>query len=91
MENKLYVYLTAVALLLQTVATEDAPPQPKPFGIGHGPAYIGGRDTDANGTRIALEVYNLYRQYRKLTEVADVDYYKLIESIPSVTKTYNYK
>ena len=77
METKLCVYLAAaVGLLLQHAAGEDTPPPPKPFGIGHGPAYIGGRDTDANGTKIALEVYRQYRQYRKLTDqVADADYY----------------
>ena len=68
----LFAYLSAFSLVLQHTA--GAPP--KPFGIGHGPAYIGGRDTDANGTRIAMEVYSQYRQYRKLTDqVADADYY----------------
>ena len=47
------------------------------LGIGHGPAYIGGRDTDANGTKIALEVYSQYRQYKKINgQMENEDYYK---------------
>ena len=75
MENHLSVYLAAVALVLQHAVAEDD--LPKPFGIGIGPSYVGGMESDTNGTKIALEVYSQYRRYRKLTDqTANADYYK---------------
>ena len=69
----LFAYLSAFSLVNQHTA--GAPP--KPFGLGVGPTYIGGRDTDANGTRIAMEVYSQYRQYKKINgQVENEDYYK---------------
>ena len=49
---------------------------PKPFGIGHGPAFVGGRETDVNGTMTALNIYNQYIQYKRLLGTADEEYYK---------------
>ena len=48
----------------------------KPFGLGHGPAFVGGRETDGNGTLTALNIYNQYIQYRRLLGKADEEYYK---------------
>jgi len=39
---------------------------PKPFGIGHGPVFIGGRDTDQEGTQLSLKIYSHYRNYMNL-------------------------
>jgi len=50
-------------------------PKPKPFGTGVGPTFIGGRDTDNDGTKIALDVYRQYRQYKRIVEKVDEEYY----------------
>jgi len=64
-------------LLLGCVSVfgEDAKNQtlPKPFGIGHGPVHIGGRDTDQEGTQLSLKIYEQYRNYRKLIQMSLVD------------------
>ena len=69
-------------LLLGCVSVfgEDAKNQtlPKPFGIGHGPVHIGGRDTDQAGTQLSLKIYEQYRNYKKLigeSLVEDEQYY----------------
>jgi len=52
---------------------------PKPFGTGMGPAFIGGRDTDAEGDKIVLEIYKQYVNYNQmvgLTTEEDREYYK---------------
>eukprot|EP00092_Neocalanus_flemingeri_P006923 GFUD01007473.1.p1 GENE.GFUD01007473.1~~GFUD01007473.1.p1 ORF type:complete len:334 (+),score=84.19 GFUD01007473.1:264-1265(+) len=41
---------------------------PKPFGLGVGPAYIGGRDTVWAGNSLVLELYAGYRKYKVLTQ-----------------------
>ena len=38
----------------------------KPFGLGQGPFYVGGRDTDQEGTQIALTIYQQFLVYKKL-------------------------
>ena len=38
----------------------------KPFGLGQGPFYVGGRDTDEEGTKIALNIYQQFLDYKKL-------------------------
>jgi len=52
---------------------------PKPFGLGVGPAYIGGRDTVGAGDTLVLEVYAVYRKYREVTRRTvreEEEYYK---------------
>ena len=49
--------------------------KPKPFGTGVGPTFIGGRDSDSDGTKIALEVYRQFRQYKRIVDKVDEDYY----------------
>lgn len=39
---------------------------PKPFGLGIGPAFVGGRDTDMEGTEVSLRIYGQYINYRVL-------------------------
>jgi hypothetical protein len=51
---------------------------PKPFGLGHGPVYIGGRDTDEAGTLLSLDIYNQYINFRRLSQKSlqqDEQYY----------------
>ena len=57
-------------------ATVEDEKVPKPFGLDHGPAFVGGRETDANGTMTALNIYNQYIQYKRLLGKADEEYYK---------------
>ena len=40
---------------------------PKPFGVGVGPAYIGGSDTVWEGNSLVFLLYTDYRRYNKLT------------------------
>ena len=40
----------------------------KPFGIGIGRVFIGGRDTGEEGTNVALTIYSQYRQFLRLTK-----------------------
>ena len=47
------------------VAAEDEKRIQKPFGLGQGPFFVGGRDTDAEGTKIALTIYKQFLVYKK--------------------------
>jgi len=51
---------------------------PKPFGLGVGPVFIGGRDTDKEGTQVALRILGQYINYKVLsgeaTEQDALDY-----------------
>ena len=58
------VQLNAI-LVLAAGAAEDENTIPKPFGLGQGPFFVGGRDTDAEGTRIALTIYKQFLVYKK--------------------------
>ena len=52
---------------------------PKPFGLGVGPAFIGGRDTVWAGNSLVLELYAAYRKYKILTQkttTEEADYYQ---------------
>ena len=55
------------------VASTETPPAPKPFGVGRGPAHIGGRDTDEEGTRVALRIYGQLLQYRRLLQLQTLE------------------
>ena len=59
-----------------TAEMESLPP--KSFGVGLGPTYIGGRDTDAAGTQLSLKIYRQFLQYKNLlfvTPANDKVYY----------------
>ena len=65
-------------LVLAAVASEDEKRIPKPFGLGLGPFFVGGRDTDAEGTKIALTIYHQFLVYKKLLRksfLEDEQYY----------------
>ena len=47
-----------------TAEMESLPP--KPFGVGLGPTFIGGRDTDKAGTDLSLKIYKQFLQYKNL-------------------------
>jgi len=72
------VMLCMLGLLLGCVAVlgEEAENKtlPKPFGTGHGPVHIGGRDTDQAGTQLSLKIYDQYRNYRKLIGLSLLDH-----------------
>jgi len=59
-----------VVLLLVVTALGQEDTQPKPFGLGVGPTFIGGRDTNHEGTEVALRIYGQYINYRILTKKA---------------------
>ena len=71
------VMLCMLGVLLGCVAVlgEEAENKtlPKPFGTGHGPVHIGGRDTDQAGTQLSLKIYDQYRIYRKLVGLSLLD------------------
>jgi len=47
---------------------------PKPFGLGVGPVFIGGRDTDKEGTQVSLRILGQYINYKVLSgEASDQD------------------
>ena len=59
-----------------TAEMESLPP--KPFGVGLGPTFIGGRDTDKAGTDLSLKIYKQFLQYKNLlfaTPPSDKAYY----------------
>lgn len=73
-------------LLLLGSTHGDESGQTKPFGLGHGPAYIGGRDTDAEGTELSLRIYGWYINYLGLTNRAsaeDIEHYKRYVNDPN--------
>jgi len=56
-----------VTVLAVTIVTcEENVTYPKPFGITIGPTYIGGRDTDQEGTQLSLKIYKQYINYKRL-------------------------
>ena len=70
-----FLQLNAILVL----AEEEENKVKKPFGIGQGPFYVGGRDTDAEGTKIALTIYNQFLIYKKFlgqSFLEDEQYYE---------------
>eukprot|EP00092_Neocalanus_flemingeri_P004439 GFUD01004774.1.p1 GENE.GFUD01004774.1~~GFUD01004774.1.p1 ORF type:complete len:566 (+),score=118.87 GFUD01004774.1:136-1833(+) len=72
--------LVTVLLLVAAVQAEEEKniTLPKPFGIGIGPAYIGGRDTDEEGTELSLKIYQQYIMFKRLSSMnlqEDEQYY----------------
>ena len=64
----------ALLLLPATVSAQDTVEEkkvlPKPFGLGVGSGYIGGRDTDKEGTEVALRILGQYINYKVLSGIA---------------------
>jgi len=72
----MFFVVVVVTLLGSTYG--DVSGKTKPFGLGQGPAYIGGRSTDAEGTELSLRIYGWYVNYLGLTNrasQADRDHY----------------
>ena len=70
-----------ITLLLAAVAVsaEENKTLPKPFGIGIGPTYLGGRETDEAGTKLSLDIYSQYINYKRLMMLnlePDEQYYR---------------
>jgi len=72
-----------VLILLHLLAfkgtqAEEGKVHPKPFGLGVGPVFIGGRDTDKEGTQVAIRILGQYINYKVLageaTEQDAIDY-----------------
>jgi len=59
--------LLLIHLLSITGAKAD---EGKPFGTGVGPVFIGGRDTDNEGTQVALRIFRQYINYKVLSDEA---------------------
>jgi len=60
MKNITTSLVTILLLAAVAVYGEENKTLPKPFGIGIGPTYIGGRDTDDLGTKLSLDIYKQY-------------------------------
>jgi len=64
----MFAILILTILSLASAAEEETKTLPKPFGLGIGPTYIGGRDTDLEGTKLSLKIYKQYIQYKRLMQ-----------------------
>ena len=69
----LQLLLLAAVSAAEKAASTETPPALKPFGVGRGPAHIGGRDTDEEGTRVALRIYGQLLQYRRLLQLQTLE------------------
>ena len=72
-------------------STEDENRIPKPFGLGQGPFFLGGRDTDAEGTKIALRIYRQFLVYQKFigkSFLEDEQYYDRFDIKLKLLPTY---
>jgi len=73
--------LLALLVLVGVISTIDATADldeefvkpPKPFGIGRGSTFIGGRETDKEGTEIALKIYRQFIQYKRIVHATEID------------------
>ena len=84
--------LLALLVLVGVISTIDAKDAadaddqsskpPKPFGIGRGSIFIGGRETDEEGTEIALKIYRQFIQYKRIFNLSEIDedYYGRLET-----------
>ena len=55
--------LGGLALLVAGAATRQLQDQ-KTFGVGHGPAYLGGSEAGEQRTKIAFNIYNQLINYK---------------------------
>ena len=58
--------LRFMTLLLLSAVLVSANQGKKPFGLGHGPFYVGGHDTDQKETQKAMTIYQQFLVYKKL-------------------------
>jgi len=58
--------LRFMTLLLLSAVLVSANQGKKPFGLGQGPFYVGGHDTDQNETQKAMTIYQQFLAYKKL-------------------------
>ena len=72
--------LIALLGVISTVDAKDAAnaddqssKPPKPFGIGRGSTFIGGRETDEQGTEIALKIYRQFIQFKRIVHATEID------------------
>jgi len=75
------MFWVVVVICLATIcqADEEIKSRPKPFGVGLGPAYVGGRETDSEGEILVRKMYSWYINYKRLTNKmveGDEQYYE---------------
>ena len=87
-----FVQLNAILVSASTSGpTEDEKRIPKPFGLGQGPFFLGGRDIDAEGTKIALRIYRQFLVYQKFigkSFLEDEQYYDRFDIKLKLLPTY---
>jgi len=81
MKKKILIIVTAILLAAIVKAEEERKKKtgPKPFGLGIGPSYIGGRDSDLEGTQLSLKIYSQYVMFKRMMGmnlVNDEKYYQ---------------
>ena len=59
--------LWGLALLVAGAAARQLQDQ-KSFGVGHGPAYLGGSEAGEQRTKIAFNIYNQLRNYKMIIQ-----------------------
>ena len=52
----------------------------KPVGLGLGPSFIGGMNTDAKGIRLFLRIFEEFKNYKMLTQADDENEYKILDN-----------
>ena len=65
MSRKSILYFMTLLQLNAVLVLADQEEINKPFGLGQGPFFVGGRDTDHEGTQIALTIYQQFLVYKK--------------------------
>jgi len=74
---QLLVLLAPWILVQKVQAEEETVEKKKPFGLGQGPAFIGGSDVRSTGTKLMARIFGQYRNYRVLTgdmQTEEVEY-----------------
>ena len=72
------IILLTLFLLSSAEEAEDLRAPSKPFGVGIGPVYIGGQDTDLERAELTLKIYKQYINYKRLSQQSlreDEEYY----------------
>ena len=70
--------LGGLALLVAGAAARQLQDQ-KTFGVGHGPAYLGGSEAGEQRTKIAFNIYNQLIKYKMIIQkytLKDFQYYE---------------
>ena len=93
MKKRTLGFVTVLLLAGAVWADEETEvKKPKPFGLGIGPTYIGGRDTDAEGTELSLTIYKQFINFKRLTKQSladDENYYSRQVLMVNVSETNN--